>query len=585
MKIERKGLSLIEVIIAIGLISLLFGAIYASYVSILDVVTNSGVRTEAATIASNQIEIIRNLPYDQVGTQGGVPSGILPQVQVVTSTNGFTFTLNISVRNIDDPFDGTLGGSPNDTSPNDYKLAELSIRCTSCARSVPLVMTTTVAPKNLESGSSDGSLFVNVLDASGQPVSTATVQIVNASVTPSINLTDTTNANGVLQLIGTPTSTLGYAITVTKAGYSSEKTYIIGSPENPEPTSQYTHASVAAQTLSSKTFFIDKLSTTTFKTVDALCYPVGDRAFSLEGQKTIGNNVLKFSSSSTTNSSGEKVWGGLEWDTYTTELSGSGYDLLGTIPFSTTFTVNPNTSMDFSFVLSTTSPNSLLVTVQNSSTGAGIASATIALTRSGFSETKKTARAFLSETNWAAGNFEGQDGGVDTTSVPGTLRLMVNASSLYPTGVTSWLTSNAFDIGSSTGNFYNLTWQPTSQPAGGSMSFQLASNNDNATWNFIGPDGTTGTYYASSGEAIYSGHLNHRYVKYKAYLSTTDELVTPTLSEVQIEFYGACVPSAQALFQDLSSGSYTASVSAPGYTTASTSIAVGSGFNVTTISL
>ena len=80
MSTKRSGLSLIEVIIAIGLVSLLFGGIYASYVSIIDVVTNSGVRTEAATVVANQIEIIRNLAYDQVGTQGGIPSGVLPQV-------------------------------------------------------------------------------------------------------------------------------------------------------------------------------------------------------------------------------------------------------------------------------------------------------------------------------------------------------------------------------------------------------------------------------------------------------------------------------------------------------------------------
>ncbi|MEK7094041.1 MAG: prepilin-type N-terminal cleavage/methylation domain-containing protein [Patescibacteria group bacterium] len=584
MSTKRSGLSLIEVIIAIGLVSLLFGGIYASYVSIIDVVTNSGVRTEAATVVANQIEIIRNLAYDQVGTQGGIPSGVLSQVQTVTSTNGLTFTLNTYIRNIDDPFDGTLGGSPNDTAPNDYKLVELSVRCSSCARSVPLIMTTTVAPKNLESGSNDGSLFVNVLDASGVGVLTATIRITNASVTPSIDLTDTTNASGVLQLVGAPTSTQGYVITVTKLGYSSERTYAVGDPSNPTPSSQYTHASVVAQTLSSKTFFIDRLSTTTFKTIDPFCRAVADRPFSLEGQKTIGPNVLKFSSSSATDSNGEKVWGGLEWDIYTVNLSGSGYDVLGTMPLSTTFALNPNTVTDFTFVLTPTDPNSLRILVQNSSTGAGIPSSTIVLTQSGFSETKVTGRWIVSETNWSGNNFETQNGDIDPDSVPGSLRLVAGGGG-YSTTTTGWLTSNALDIGSSTGSFHALRWNPESQPGGTTVKFQLASNNDNATWNFTGPDGTSNTYYTTSGETINTEHTNHRYIKYRVYMSTTDSGATPTLTDIHIDFSSGCLPPYQVLFQDLSSGSYTASVSAPGYGVTSTSISVSSGANETTIAL
>ncbi|MEK7187980.1 MAG: prepilin-type N-terminal cleavage/methylation domain-containing protein [Patescibacteria group bacterium] len=580
---KRRGLSLIEVIIAIGLISLLFGAIYASYVSIIDVVTNSGVRTEAATIAANEIEIIRNLPYDQVGIVGGIPSGVLLPTKAVASTNGLAFALETYVRNIDDSFDSTLGGTPNDTSPSDYKLVELSIRCTSCARSVPLIMTTTVAPKNLESAASDGSLFVTVIDASGLPVATATVQIINASVVPSINLTDITNGSGVLQLIGAPTSTQGYEIRVSKEGYSSEQTYAIGDPENPTPLSQYTHASVAAQTLSSKTFSIDRLSSATFKTMDTVCRPVASQAFTLAGSKTIGTDTIKFSSSSGTDLNGEKIWGNLEWDIYTATLTGSGYDIAGIMPASQ-FTLDPDEAENISFILTSTDPNSLLVEVRDGQSGQGIASSTIILSQSGFSETKKTARSFITETDWSSGTFDSQDGGIDATSVPGTVRL-VNGGTGYSTTTTSWLISQSLDIGSSTGNFYTVNWNPESQSSGASLGFQIASNNDNATWDFTGPDGTVNTFYTNSGETISPLHSGHRYLRYKVFMSTTDETVTPVLSDVSLEFYGICVPSAQALFQDLGTGSYTLDVSAPGYSATSTSVSVGSGSNDITVLL
>ncbi|RMD60565.1 hypothetical protein D6833_09475, partial [Candidatus Parcubacteria bacterium] len=108
-------------LIAIALIALIFWSIYLTYASILDTIGNTSVRRAAVSVLNNEIETIRNLPYESVGTVGGVPSGILAQEKQVT-VGDVTFTVTTTVRNIDDPFDGTLGGTPNDTAPADYKL-------------------------------------------------------------------------------------------------------------------------------------------------------------------------------------------------------------------------------------------------------------------------------------------------------------------------------------------------------------------------------------------------------------------------------------------------------------------------------
>jgi hypothetical protein len=569
------------------MVSLLFGAIYLSYFSIIDVISSSEFRSEAAFLLNKEIELIRNIPFDDVGTVGGIPAGVISPIKDVTGDDNNIYALEFTVRNIDDPFDGTIGGTPNDTAPADYKSVEIKASCLSCPRFVPISITTTVAPKSLESASSDGSLFINVFDAGAQGVSGATVRVINNSTTPSIDLTDTTNASGVLQLVGVPTSTQNYYIQVNKNGYSSERTYRIGDVSNPNPLPQYTHATIQAQTLTTASFSIDKVSTLKILSSDNLCLGVASQPFDVDGTRTIGTpDVFKNNYSSSTDSNGLLTFSNVEWDTYSINLTSSSYDISGVMPFGPRL-INPNSSTTVRYVLKSSNPNSLLVRVKDAISGNGIPSSTLTLARAGFTATSTTARATLSETTWSAGAYSSQDGGVDISN-PTSLKLLVNASGTYSTTSTSWLISNTFDLGGTSTTFYNLSWNPTTQPAQtgtASLKFQLASNNDNYTWNFIGPDGTSGTYYSSSGASIYSGHAGDRYLRYKAYLSTQDEDSTPQLDDIKFTFHGSCVPLGQSLFQGLTSNDYEITASAVGYVTATSSVTVGSGWQATEIEL
>lgn len=111
--------------------------------------------------------------------------------------------------------------------------------------------------------------------------------------------------------------------------------------------------------------------------------------------------------------------------------------------------------------------------------------------------------------------------------------LTAGAAPYYASGA---LTSSAYDTGYAA-DFGTVSWTATA-PAGTSVQFQIATNNDNATWDFVGPDGTSGTYYTSGGQAIWSGHDGDRYIKYKAYLGTTDADKTPVLHDVSL----TCTP-------------------------------------------
>jgi titin len=118
--------------------------------------------------------------------------------------------------------------------------------------------------------------------------------------------------------------------------------------------------------------------------------------------------------------------------------------------------------------------------------------------------------------------------------------LVYKAAPYYTSGN---LISSAWDTGCRS-DFQNITWT-SATPAGTALKFQIATNSDNATWNFLGPDGTSGTYYTASGTAIWSGHDGGRFIKYKAYFTTTDTRYTPVLNDISITYIKLIVtPSA-----------------------------------------
>ncbi len=92
--------------------------------------------------------------------------------------------------------------------------------------------------------------------------------------------------------------------------------------------------------------------------------------------------------------------------------------------------------------------------------------------------------------------------------------------------------SDTFDAGANV-SFNGLLFT-ASQPAGTTLQFQIATNSDNSTWDYIGPDGTNNTFFTAT-TAIPLGAVDARYLRYKAFL-TGDGSATPTLSDVTINY-------------------------------------------------
>lgn len=562
-KFNSKGFTLIETLIAVAIFAIVGTAIYFSYSNVLDIILKSKLRSAMIAVIENEVETIRNIPYPDVGVQGGAPSGNLkPQKTILYG--GTEFNVKTTIRNVDDQFDGVVGGSPNDLIPADYKLVEVEVSCVASCPISSIRMTTFTAPKNLERATKKGSLFINVFDASGQPVSGANVSIINNLTNPPINLNDTTNTSGSLNFVEIATSSEGYRLTVTKSGYTLDRTYPPGDSANPNPLSP--DATVNEEDITKVGFAIDKVSTLNFKTQDQMCKPVPNVDFKQIGDKLIGisPDVPKYSVAHQSDVSGQKTINNLEWDTYTFANLESGYEVVGTIPLSP-FIVVPASTSDVIWIMEPKTPSALLVNVTDEN-DIPINDASVQLSLSGFDQTKYTARRQFGQSDWSNNQYTLKTTYVDTDSILGQLTLS-QINSKYATA-SQELISQTFDLGTSNTTFYNLSWNPTSQPpqtGADSLKFQISTNNDDLTWNFVGPNGNASSYYTISNNQIHSSHNGKKYLRYKVFMKTENDQFTPKLEGLSIEYNSSCISNGQAYFSGLANGIYTITVSKSGY--------------------
>lgn len=447
-----KGFTLIEAVVAIGIFAIVSVGVYSAYSNVLDITIASQLNATALTVMANELEVTRNLKFHDIGVQGGSPSGIISPEKNI-NFSGFNFIIKTTVRNIDDPFDGVLGGVPNDMAPADYKLVELELVCSNCSRFIPIKTTTIVAPANLENSSINGNLFINAIDASGQPITQASVAVINNSISPAIVINDVTNNNGQLQLVDIATSSLGYQITVIKSGYSTERTYKPGDPSNPNPLKP--HATVAKQQVTKISFAIDKASIVNLKTTDQMCKGVPTVGYSLVGSKLIGTdpNVIKNSLSGATGSDGNKLINNLEWDTYNLTSNDLNYDIGGTNS-SSNISLNPDEQKYITWVVEPKNPNAILVNIQDQG-GQAINDATVQLSKSGFDQIKSSGHRDATHTNWANSlNTTSKTPNLETDNPGGQITVKF-ADGKYATS-SEELVSSTIDFGTPNINLYFL---------------------------------------------------------------------------------------------------------------------------------
>ena len=89
----------------------------------------------------------------------------------------------------------------------------------------------------------------------------------------------------------------------------------------------------------------------------------------------------------------------------------------------------------------------------------------------------------------------------------------------YTGASTGTYTSSIFDA-SSLVSYNRVVWTENQTPAT-TIEFQIATNNNITTWNFVGPDGTANTFFTNSSGIIPLGSVSGRYIQFKIYFTST----------------------------------------------------------------
>ncbi len=255
MSLSPRGFGLIDVIVGIALMLVLFLSLFGALRASLMLSALTKAKTAGVELANTQMEYLRGLSYDALGTVGGIPAGLVPQTSTST-IDGVPYTIRTFIEYKDDPVD-EAGVSDANGITTDYKIGKvtLSYSLNGLAKSLELISSFT--PPSIESSTGGGALSIHVVNAANEDVPDATVHIVNTETAPSVDFTTVTNTGGFSVIGGAATSSQ-YQVFITKDGYSSAQTYE-RTGQNINPTPGY--FTVSKDQVTGATFYIDLLAT------------------------------------------------------------------------------------------------------------------------------------------------------------------------------------------------------------------------------------------------------------------------------------------------------------------------------------
>ncbi|MGZ6004618.1 MAG: carboxypeptidase-like regulatory domain-containing protein [Candidatus Saccharimonadales bacterium] len=375
-RLSNSGFTIAEMAISIVVVSIVSLSVIGLFTALVKSAVISKRKAVASTLATNQMEYLRSLPYDSLAVAGGsiYSANPLPATTTVTLDN-VKYSVKTAISYVDDAFDGCgnyptqqlkqtycrnypapAGAPAVDSNPQDYKIADVSVSAHGILASVD----TQISAKVAETASTTGALFVTVIDDSGNPVSGANVNLANASLSPSLNLNDNTDENGVAIFYGLPPDSSGnhYVITASLTGYSTLATIVPNGSLQPNYLSQ----NILTQQSSSVTLVIKPMTNDSLvlETTDSSGNPLaGVKVYAKGGYKKYAStadtsyyfdNFSPSDSRPTTDGSGLASMSGLVpgpyvfcGDTGATncKIGGTTYYLVAAIPYTSPDANNP----------------------------------------------------------------------------------------------------------------------------------------------------------------------------------------------------------------------------------------------------
>lgn len=324
-------------------------AVVSAFLAGYKIIALSKAKVAAVALANEKMEMIRNMPYDDLATLTGpiYPAGDIPDSEILEK-NSMEFRVETDIRYIDDPFDGnamgTIEGKPVDVYPYDYKKVTVTVYKTDRTASLA-ILSTNVASKAAETATNTGILYLCVIDAAGTPVANADVLITNDNVSPAVNMNTTTDSSGCIMVPGLPPDQQNqYHLEVTKDGYTTAMTY----PRTAQnPNALTPDIDILVQQVTSVTLAIDKVSILRIRTVDLNGAALPNINLHVEGskEKYFNPSTFIFSEDHVTDGTGFLELTNMEWDSYKISVLSEGYYLSSAAP-TLPVTLNPDSTLE-----------------------------------------------------------------------------------------------------------------------------------------------------------------------------------------------------------------------------------------------
>ncbi|MFH1509810.1 MAG: hypothetical protein ABID67_01510 [Candidatus Nealsonbacteria bacterium] len=235
---KESGISFIDVIVGTSLFLIIFIGIFGAFQLGLKVISQSKNKISATAIANEQMEKIKNLPYQSIG----IKNAILPFVDGVldssttTSLNGIEYLINTTVKYISDTADGF---GIDDNCDLDYKRIEIIVSWSGKFNG-EVKFVTDISPKNIAEELNSctiqpgGVLSISIFDAFGQMVESSLIEVFNSET--ELLIDSYSSIDGKHNF---PLATSSYKVVASKGGeYTTERTYginEIATPEKPNP--------------------------------------------------------------------------------------------------------------------------------------------------------------------------------------------------------------------------------------------------------------------------------------------------------------------------------------------------------------
>ncbi len=246
--IKNEGFTLVELLLSLVVLTVIAITFFALYISVLHSSIVSQRQAVALSLANNQMEYLKSLPYNSLAITGGPISSTTTIPGTIQKTeNGHSYTITTKIVYVDDAYDG-CGSYPTlaleeqycrnypppssapklDLNPEDYKDVRVTVTDNSGLQLATL--DTQIASLVAETPTNTGAIFVRVIDQSGNPITGATVNVINDSISPNINVSSSTDSSGIAIFYGMqPDSNFDYQVSATYPSYSSLSTIVSSS--------------------------------------------------------------------------------------------------------------------------------------------------------------------------------------------------------------------------------------------------------------------------------------------------------------------------------------------------------------------